>query len=142
MKTLATIHASMTPPSKNLTFRDIDLRDRRYGYMRVGYHYVIERDGKTTAGRAPYEPSMHDSLRDADRAISFCLVGGVDAQGEPDNNFTEAQWSALFDTIRSVAEEMGRPFTEVRAETPAVETHWINRKLWKPRDLSENWPNT
>lgn len=95
MKTLITVHASMTPPDKLLTREDIDKRDRKEGYRKCGFHYIIGRDGKVEAGRRNDEPSLHDFIKDADSTISICLIGGVDAKDVPADNFTVLQKRAL-----------------------------------------------
>jgi N-acetylmuramoyl-L-alanine amidase len=94
MKSLLTLHATMTRPGMRLTGRDIDRRDRQHGYSKCGYHYVIQRDGVVYQGRQDSEPSIHDD-NDAKHAISVCLVGGVDDFDIPTNNFTLPQWEAM-----------------------------------------------
>lgn len=95
-KTTFAVHATGTPPDKDLTRRDIDIEDRRMGYAQIGYHYVIRRDGTVETGRELSSPSMHESSISRCRAsVSVLLIGGCDAEGNPANNFTDAQRRAL-----------------------------------------------
>lgn len=85
----------MTESRRTLTRRDLDLRDRDAGYSQIGYHFVIERDGKVEKGRPLHLPSMHDPVGDSKRCVAVCLVGGADDNGEPEDNFTPQQKLAL-----------------------------------------------
>lgn len=86
----------MTDPTKDLKFRDIDHRDRRHGLTKIGYHYVIERDGTVKHGRSLAEASIHEQrIESAKNAVSICLIGGVDESGNPTNNFTDSQYDAV-----------------------------------------------
>lgn len=85
----------MTPASEDLTRRDIDVRDRRHGFSKIGYHYVVRRDGTVEEGRPIETASMHDETSIAKESVSVCLIGGMGAKGEPQNNFTREQLDAL-----------------------------------------------
>lgn len=85
----------MTPPATTLTSSDIDRRDRQKGYRGIGYHYVIRRDGVVETGRPEEQTSMHDPMGNARQCIAVCLIGGVDEQGNPVDNFTPEQNHAL-----------------------------------------------
>lgn len=127
MKTLLTVHATGTADGCNLTTRDLDRQDRKAGYRKLGYHYVIERDGTIGEGRTRDEASLHDSISVAKQAMSVCLVGGFDTDTEsPTDNFTDEQW----DTFRTLA----RSFDSIRIEskTPALTTERVVRQVVKP----------
>lgn len=113
----------MTDPTVAQTFRDLDLRDRRHGLTKIGYHFVIERDGKVKSGRALNEASMHDHLRLAKEAVSVCLIGGVDETGNPTNNFTDAQYDA-FVHLAPTLKQAG--IKTVKAVTPAITNHEVS----------------
>jgi N-acetylmuramoyl-L-alanine amidase len=107
-----TIHSSMTTATAPLRWRDIDRRDRKHGFRKCGYHWVISRDGLVERGRLNAEPSLHDSGTDVQSAISICLIGGADANGAPQDNFTEAQRESL----KKLVKEINLP---VKVITPA-----------------------
>ena len=62
---------------------------RGNGWSRVGYHYVIRRDGSLEYGVDEMEAGIHARGHNAD-SIAICLVGG-----KPDANFTRQQWKTL-----------------------------------------------
>lgn len=85
----------MSAPSEELTLRDLDRRDRGNQLRKIGYHWVIRRDGVVEAGRDESEASIHDCVTDSKRCISVCLVGGLSPGGEPEENFTVEQKASL-----------------------------------------------
>jgi N-acetylmuramoyl-L-alanine amidase len=108
------VHASMTSPGENLTLAQLDRRDRQFGLSKVGYHFVIRRDGTVEVGRSLDEASMHDDLKLAKRSVSVCLVGGVNDKGEPSANFTDEQKDEL------VALMLKHPELKVQTATPSL----------------------
>lgn len=131
MKSLLTVHATMTPSTEVVTTRAINRRDREFGYSSIGYHYVIERDGTLGTGRKMHEASMHDSVEEAKLAISVCLVGGSDAAGSPDDNFTDDQWDRLVTLTRELT--AGKTLS-IQSRTPSVTTDRIVRIVLRPRN--------
>jgi N-acetylmuramoyl-L-alanine amidase len=100
-KKYLTVHATMTPPDVDMTKRDIDRRDRQSGFAGIGYHYVILRDGTVEPGRGLAQACIHDEMKIARETIGVCLIGGLNADGEPVNNFTDEQMDALLLLIKS-----------------------------------------
>ena len=114
IKKLATVrklvvHCSATPPDMDIGAAEIERWHRAGGYLRIGYHLVIRRNGVVEAGRPLDEPGAHAAGHNHD-SIGICLVGGVrkikdadgadDADGPrwdliPEDNFTPAQWASL-----------------------------------------------
>lgn len=64
------------------------------GWMDVGYHFVIRRDGTIERGRPTWSVGAGVQGRNSD-SLHLCLVGGRGPKGEADNNFTPRQMSAL-----------------------------------------------
>jgi len=56
----------------------------------IGYHYVIDLDGRIATGRGLPEPGAHVAGFNA-RSVGICMVGGA----EPVARYTLAQWRAL-----------------------------------------------
>ena len=88
------IHAADTPASMDIGVEEIrrwhtDPPPRGNGWSRVGYHYVIRRDGSLEYGVDEMEAGIHARGHNAD-SIAICLVGG-----KPDANFTRHQWKTL-----------------------------------------------
>lgn len=93
-KQFITVHSTNTKPRKNLTLRDIDLRDRVEGYTRATCHVLIRRDGTVEWARKLSEPSMMDPGKAAE-SVSVLLVGGQDGSGEATGVYTPEQTAAL-----------------------------------------------
>lgn len=129
MKSLLTIHATMTPADMSYSGRDIDRRDRHHGYSKCGYHFVIQRDGVVCQFRKETESSIFDDFKSGEgkEAISFCLVGGSDGNGAPENNFTLAQWDAA--RLLLIALRDDHTLTTIRSKTPAVSGEDVSRIL-------------
>lgn len=67
---------------------------RGNGWLDVGYHYIIRRDGTLEHGRAETAIGSHVAGHNS-HSIGVCLVGGIDAKRKPESNFTAAQWAML-----------------------------------------------
>ena len=88
---LIVIHCSLTKADQLIGAAEI----RRWhveerGWNDIGYHYVIKRSGRLEHGRAAFVEGAH-ALGYNDVSIGICLVGGMGADGECENNFTRAQ---------------------------------------------------
>lgn len=95
---LIVIHCADTPASMDIGAREIDRWHRERGFLQIGYHWVIRRDGTLERGRAEFTPGAHVEGHNAS-SIGVCMVGGKSAKGTPENNFTENQWSTLTHTV-------------------------------------------
>lgn len=89
------IHCSATG-QQNFTAADIDKWHRKQGWVCIGYHYVIRRDGTVEEGRDVDVVGAHVSGFN-DVSVGICMVGGVDANDhtKAKNNFTDAQFNSL-----------------------------------------------
>lgn len=89
------VHCSATKASqRNVDVKEIDKWHRQRGMFRVGYHYVIKRDGEIQQGRALHQPGAH-AIGWNHISWGVCLVGGLDEAGEPEDNFTLDQYHSL-----------------------------------------------
>lgn len=98
------IHCSATRPSQNIRAAAIDAWHKARGWLMIGYHFVISRDGRLETGRPL---NMNHVLEPAEKgahvqgfngvSVGVCLVGGVSEQDVniPENNFTASQWISL-----------------------------------------------
>jgi N-acetylmuramoyl-L-alanine amidase len=66
----------------------------------VGYHFVIDTDGRCDMGRALAEVGAHAAGHNA-RSIGICLVGGL----ERDALYTLAQWATLRELVGSLVDD-------------------------------------
>lgn len=97
------IHCAATKPSMDVGAKEIDRWHRERGWLGIGYHFVIRRDGKVETGRQIDAPGAHAEGYNA-KSVGVCLVGGINEKGRPECNFTEAQWASLSSLVRSLKE--------------------------------------
>lgn len=88
------MHCSATQPLKKIRASTIDRWHRKRGWLKIGYHYVIRADGSLEFGRQLDEVGAHAKGHNKN-SIGICLVGGVNAQGEAEDNFSRTQKKTL-----------------------------------------------
>lgn len=88
------VHCSATKASQNVGVREIRQWHKEQGWLDVGYHYIVRRDGTIEAGRDEGAVGSHARGYNS-TSIGVCLVGGIDAKGKPEANFTDAQMKSL-----------------------------------------------
>lgn len=94
------VHCSATPEGKDFTISDIDRWHRERGFIGIGYHYVVYRDGSYHRGRHIERAGAHCLGHNA-RSIGICYVGGCAADGHtPKDTRTEAQKRTLLTLLR------------------------------------------
>jgi N-acetylmuramoyl-L-alanine amidase len=85
------VHSTATPPSLDVGaewIRRLHVEDR--GWSDIGYHYVIRRNGLLEKGRPIEMPGAHVKGMN-ENTIGIVYVGGVDSQGEAEDNRTLPQ---------------------------------------------------
>ena len=95
------IHCSATPPDMDIGFEWIDQLHRKKGWLMCGYHKIIRRDGMVEPGR-PLSRSGAHCRGYNHKSWGVCLIGGVDSDLNPENNFTELQISKLREVITNL----------------------------------------
>lgn len=88
------VHCSATKASQDVGVREIRQWHKEQGWLDVGYHYIIRRDGTIEAGRDEGAVGSHARGYN-NTSVGVCLVGGIDAKGKPEANFTDAQMESL-----------------------------------------------
>lgn len=97
-----TVHCSATPPSAvSIGVEEIREMHLKRGFSDIGYHLVINRNGKLEVGRSLSIMGAHVKGHNENN-VGVCLVGGVDENGKPENNFTEDQFTELRRTINNL----------------------------------------
>ena len=99
---LIVIHCSATPPDMDIGAAEIRKWHTDKGWNDIGYHLVIRRDGTLEMGRPFSVVGAHAKGHNAN-SIGVAMIGGIDAAGEPDNNFRINQWATLNDTLDVLA---------------------------------------
>ena len=108
------IHCSATAPSQDIGAREINEwhTSPPNNWSMIGYHFVIRRDGTLEYGRPLTKQGAHTRGHNR-QSWGICLVGGVDANGDPDDNYTVEQYRTLrtvvmmLKALRPTAEVLG-----------------------------------
>lgn len=127
------VHCSATKPNQDIDAKDIDRWHRQFGWSRIGYAFVIKRDGNVEVGRGADEIGAHVKGYN-DQSLGICMVGGIDEDGKADKNYTDHQWYALRNLITVLkdqypeAEVLGhRDFPNVKKDCPCFDVReWWN----------------
>ena len=88
------VHSSATSPKVRVNAAVITRWHRERGWLDIGYHFVITRNGNVETGRPLERAGAHVQGMNA-TTIGICLAGGVNEAGEPEDNFTLEQKHAL-----------------------------------------------
>ncbi|SCW77184.1 LysM domain-containing protein [Rhizobium mongolense subsp. loessense] len=126
------VHCSATQPKMDIGAKEIRQWHREKGWIDIGYHFVIRRDGKVEIGRPENVVGAHVENHNSN-SIGICLVGGVDANLKPENNFTPAQFAALALKLHELKQKYPnvtvqghRDFPGVKKDCPSFDTRkWI-----------------
>lgn len=84
------LHDAHTPASMGDVTPHLLVNGRIMGLLDIGYHYVIERDGKVFTTRDPESVGSHLRRHNLD-SVGICLAGG----GKGAEEFTSAQVASL-----------------------------------------------
>lgn len=95
---LIVVHCSATPPKMDIGAAEMDKWHKERGFDRIGYHLVILRDGKRELGRDLDQVGAHAHGVNH-KSVAVCLVGGVDKNAQPENNFTLGQLDTLYNAL-------------------------------------------
>lgn len=95
------VHCSATKPDMDIGVETIRMWHKQQGWLDVGYHFIIKRDGTVEEGRPVNVVGSH--VKDWNsKSVGVCLVGGINAKGQFEANFTPAQ----MDSLRNKLEEL------------------------------------
>ena len=88
------VHCSATKEDQDFGAEDIRGWHQAKGWLDIGYHYVIKRDGSIERGRPDTQPGAH--ARGFNHlSLGICLIGGVDSNGNPEDNYSPEQMQSL-----------------------------------------------
>lgn len=93
------IHCSATPPDMDIGVKEIDKWHKDRGWSGVGYHDIIRRNGVPEQGRDENATGAHAKGYNS-ISVGICLVGGINENGSPENNFTDEQFKTLIRLLR------------------------------------------
>lgn len=91
---------SDTLPQEDIGLTELDRRDRRKGYFRCVYHFIIRRSGLIEHGHRHHKEHAMHLGRNNPVSISVCLVGG---RGDP--VFKQDQTNSLQALLNELRDE-------------------------------------
>lgn len=108
---LIIIHCSATDDSADIGVKEIRSWHLARGWLDIGYHFVIRRDGTIETGRRLTEVGSHAHSYN-NRSIGICLVGGVEAddKNRARDNYTPKQKASL----RNLLIELRKKYPKTR----------------------------
>lgn len=111
------VHCSATREGQDIKASDIDKWHKERGFKMIGYHFVVDLDGKIEAGRPLTMDGAHCNTSGLSgvaynkHSIGVCYVGGLDKNGNAKDTRTPAQKRALHNLIYSLL--MNYPIKEI-----------------------------
>lgn len=96
---LLIVHCAATPATLDIGAKEIRQWHLDKGWSDIGYHFVIRRNGEIELGRKEEKIGSHVAGHNA-RSLGICMVGGVNRQNDPQNNFTAKQFATLDRLLR------------------------------------------
>lgn len=99
------IHCAATSPSMDIGAKEIDRWHRQRGWLGIGYHFVIRRNGTVEEGRHIDKAGAHATNYN-NKSVGVCLVGGVkEDKKTPEANFTNEQYKSLVALLKQLKEK-------------------------------------
>lgn len=105
------IHCSATRAGQDFRAKDIDRIHKQRGFAQIGYNFVIDLDGAVENGRPLSIDGAHCNTKGFSgvsynkHSIGICYIGGLDANGRPEDTRTEAQKNSFRDLIAKLCKE-------------------------------------
>ena len=129
------VHCTATRPSMDIGRVEVDAWHRHRGFLGIGYHYIIRRDGVVEVGRSEEAIGAHAKGYNS-TSVSIALVGGVteDDVQVAEDNFTSDQLEALYELVTDLqkkypdAQVLGhRDLKGVTKECPSFDVRdWLD----------------
>lgn len=102
--TLFIIHCSAVRPSQQSSAQMITQWHKQQGWLTIGYHYVVRRDGTIENGRPISQVGAHCQGHNQ-HSIGICYEGGLDAKGKPSDTRTEQQKKSIRQLIKRLKKD-------------------------------------
>lgn len=98
------VHSTATPKGMNATAKDIDKWHRLRGFDKIGYHYVIWRNGVIERGRQDFEVGAH-CVGHNSCSIGIAYVGGINESRQSADTRTTSQKQSLVILIKQLLKQ-------------------------------------
>ena len=113
------VHCSATRESQDYTVEQLRKDHLARGFIDVGYHYYIRRDGTVTQHRRLDEVGAH--CRPFNRcSIGICYEGGLDDNGKPKDTRTLKQRASLHALLRELKQKFPKTVICGHSEMPGA----------------------
>ena len=113
------IHCSATRESQDYTPEQLKHDHLQRGFIDVGYHFYIRKDGTTTQHRRLNEVGAH--CRPFNRcSIGICYEGGLDAKGKPKDTRTLKQRASLIGLLLDLHRQFPKAVIRGHNEMPGA----------------------
>ena len=113
------IHCTATREDQDYTPEQLRRDHLRRGFIDVGYHFYIRRDGTVTQHRRLNEVGAH--CRPFNRcSIGICYEGGLDTNGKPKDTRTIAQRGSLVALLIKLKKLFPKAFIRGHNEMPGA----------------------
>ena len=113
------IHCSATRESQDYTPEQLKHDHMQRGFIDVGYHFYIRKDGTTTQHRRLNEVGAH--CRPFNRcSIGICYEGGLDAKGKPKDTRTLKQRASLIGLLLDLHRQFPKAVIRGHNEMPGA----------------------
>ncbi|WP_449029661.1 N-acetylmuramoyl-L-alanine amidase [Prevotella melaninogenica] len=94
MRNIKYIAVHCTASHQSMTIEGLKQEFKRKGWINPGYHYVVSPDGKIT--RLLDEEKVSNGVKGFNSvSINVAYIGGIDTNGKPIDNRTDAQKASL-----------------------------------------------
>ena len=128
------IHCSATPPTMDIgveKIREWHVDDNKWDD--VGYHHIVKRCGTLEPARPEEMQGSHARAVNG-TSLGCCLIGGSNASGDWENNFTDAQFvslkSLILDLIKryDIKKIIGHYQVDDKKECPSFKVpEWLEK---------------
>ena len=113
------IHCSATRESQDYTPEQLKHDHLQRGFIDVGYHFYIRKDGSVTQHRRLNEVGAH--CRPFNRcSIGICYEGGLDAKGKPKDTRTLKQRASLIGLLLDLHRQFPKAVIRGHNEMPGA----------------------
>ena len=113
------IHCSATREDRDYTPEQLKHDHLQRGFIDVGYHFYIRKDGSVTQHRRLNEVGAH--CRPFNRcSIGICYEGGLDTNGKPKDTRTIAQRGSLVKLLIELKQKFPKAVIRGHCEMPGA----------------------
>ena len=113
------LHCSATPCERDYPIEQLRRDHLARGFLDIGYHYYIRKDGSVSQHRRLTEVGAH--CRPFNRcSIGICYEGGLDEQGRPQDTRTLAQRAALIHLLVKLKKQFPKAVIRGHNEMPGA----------------------